>query len=124
MVKKQFLVFLIRVLLCSFGMWLCISLFGQVDHPASTWLFVAAGAIFALINAVLKPLMKILVLPIAIITMGISTIFLNTAMIAITIKILPGVSMPFWGEVMSSFLLSVINGLVNSLVLEYNRKQL
>lgn len=122
MIKKQFLIFLIRIALSAFGMWLSIMLFGAVDHPASLLLFVSAGVIFALMNAVLKPLMKILALPFAILTMGISTIFLNTAMIAITIRILPGVTMPFWGEVVSSLLLSVINGLVNSAVLEYNKK--
>lgn len=122
MIKKQLLVFLLRITLSAFGMWLCISLFGAVDHPASTLLFISAGVIFSLMNAVLKPLMKILVLPIAIITMGVTTILLNTAMIALTIKILPGVTMPFWGEVVSSFLLSVINGLVNSIVLEYNKE--
>lgn len=121
MIKKQLLVFLTRIILSGFGMWLCISLFGEVDHPASALLFVAAGVIFASINATLKPLMKILALPFAIITMGISTVLLNAAMVALTIKILPGVTMPFWGEVVSSFLLSVINGLVNSVVLEYNK---
>lgn len=122
MIKKQFLVFLLRITLSAFGMWLCISLFGDVDHPASTLFFVSAGVIFSLINAILKPLMKILVLPLAVITMGVTTILLNTAMIALTIRILPGVTMPFWGEVVSSFLLSVINGLVNSVVLEYNKE--
>ena len=122
MIKKQLLVFLLRITLSAFGMWLCISLFGTVDHPASTLLFISAGVIFALINSVLKPLMKILVLPLAILTMGITTIVLNTAMIALTIKFLPGVTMPFWGEVISSFLLSLINGLVNSIVLEYNKE--
>lgn len=121
MITKQFLTFLVRVMASCLGMWFCISFFGSVDHPASTLLFIAAGVIFSLINAVLKPLMKIMALPFAIITMGISTILINTAMIALTIKILPGVTMPFWGEVVSSFLLSVINGLVNTLVLEYNK---
>lgn len=57
--------------------------------------------------------MKIFALPLAILTMGISTIIINTAMVVLTIYLLPGVEMDIWGAVISSIVLSVINSVLN-----------
>ena len=122
MIKRQILVFLLRTVVSIFGMWLCITLFGHVESRADATLFVFAGVIFSLINSVVKPLAKTLALPLAIFTMGISTILINIAMLALTIYLLPGVSMDFWGVFWSSLILSLINSLANLLMPAYNKQ--
>lgn len=122
MIKTQILVFLLRCLVSSFGMWLCISWFGSVATPSDAALFVSAGIIFSVINSVVKPLVKVMILPLAIVTMGISTFLINVGMIWLTLHFLPGVEMSFWGFAASSILMSLINGLVNLLMPSYNKK--
>lgn len=122
MIKHQILVFLLRTVVSIFGMWLCITLFGQTDSHQDATLFILAGVIFSLINSIVKPLAKTLALPLAIITMGISTVLINIAMLALTIYLIPGVSMDFWGIFWSSLILSVINSLANLLMPSYNKK--
>lgn len=122
MIKRQILVFLLRTAVSIFGMWLCITLFGHVESRADAALFVLAGVIFSLINSIVKPLAKTLALPLAIFTMGISTILINIAMLALTIYLLPGVSMDFWGVFWSSLILSLINSLANLLMPAYNKQ--
>lgn len=122
MIKRQIITFIIQVILSSLGMYICITLFGKVTDSSSAALFVVAGAIFAVINSVLKPIVKLLALPLAIITMGLSTLIINVAMIALTIHILPGVEMDIWGIIISSLILSFINSLANLLIPAYNRK--
>lgn len=117
MIKKQILIFIIRWAASSVGMYLCITWFGRItsmENFSEPWLLYAiAGLIFSLVNSIVKPLIKIFALPLAILTMGISTLIINTAMVALTIYLLPGVEMDLVGAAISSIVLSVINAVLN-----------
>jgi putative membrane protein len=123
MIKQQVLVFILRWIISSVAMWLCIELFGTVSSdPSSFWLYLTAGLIFSLINSIVKPLATILALPLIILSMWIFTILLNVAMVALAIWLLPDVQMDFWGIFWSTIIISLINSLVNLLVPGYNKK--
>lgn len=122
MIKKQLFTFILRWIASSFGMYLCISWFGKITPESqetfsNIWLlYLTAGLIFSLVNSIIKPIVKMFTLPIAILTMGISTIIINTAMVIITITLLPGVEMNFWGAFVSSAIMSVINAVLNLII--------
>lgn len=122
MIKKQIFTFLLRWLASSFGMYICITFLGSISQDSSEtfaepWmLFAAAGLIFSLVNSIVKPLVKLLALPLAILTMGISTIVINTAMVILTIYLLPGVEMEIWAALVSSAIMSVINAVLNLVI--------
>lgn len=122
MIKKQIFTFFLRWIASSFGMYLCITWLGTITPESAEtfsniWLlYLTAGLIFSLINSIVKPLVKMLALPLAILTMGISTIVINTAMVVITITLLPGVEMDFWGAFVSSAIMSVINAVLNLII--------
>lgn len=122
MVKQQILFFLLRWLVSSTAMWLCINLFGVVTGEQNIWLYVAAGLVFSLVNSFVKPLATLISLPLIILSLGVFSLIVNVAMVALTIWIIPGVQMGFWGVVGSTILVSLINGLVNFLVPAYNEK--
>jgi putative membrane protein len=103
-------------------MWICLTLFGTIDGPYTAWLFITAGLIFSLVNAIVKPIATLLALPLILLTMGIFVIILNTAMVGLTVWLLPNVHMTFWGAILSSFVLGLINYLVNLLVPAYNKR--
>lgn len=118
MIRRQFLGFVLRWLGSSFGMYLCISLFGRFDDKVNIYtntlmMYAVAGLIFSVISTVIKPLVKLMTLPLALVTMGLSTLVINAAMFALAIYILPGVNMGFWGIVASSAVLSSINVLLS-----------
>ena len=113
MIKKQIFVFLLRWAATSVGMYFCITWFGNLNQDLANaalsseagkiagaeasnfvlehgWIiFAIAGLIFSLINSFVKPLIKIFALPLAILTMGISTIIINTGMVILTFYLLP-----------------------------------
>lgn len=118
---KKLLIFILRWLVSSFGMYLCITWFGQLNQAEikfeQMWMFYAlAGLIFAALNSILKPIIKILALPLAILTLGLSTIIINVGIVLLTIYLLPGVEMEVWGAVVSSIIMSVINAIFNFIV--------
>lgn len=120
MIKKQILVFILRWAASSLGMYFCITWFGEVNSTeafSAPWvLYVVAGLIFSTVNSIVKPLVKMLTLPLAILTMGISTLVINTAMVILTIYLLPGVEMEFWGAFCSSLILSLVNAVMTFLI--------
>lgn len=123
MVKQQVLVFILRWLVSSTAMWVCIKWFGTVTPAGDTpWLYISAGLIFSLVNAIVRPIATIFALPLIFITMGIFVLILNAAMVGLTIWLLPDVNMTFGGTVLSCLMISLINYLVNLMVPAYNKK--
>jgi putative membrane protein len=76
-------------------------------------MYAAAGLVFSLVNSFVKPLATIFALPAIFLTLGLFTILVNTAMVGLTIWIIPDVYISFWGAVGSCLVISVINFLVN-----------
>lgn len=122
MIKNQIIAFLLRWALSTLGMWISISLFGTIIGDYDIWLFVFAGFVFSLVNALVRPLATTFALPLIVLTMGLFTILINTAMVAITVWIIPEVTMGFWGAALSSIVMSIANGLVNFWLTAYNKK--
>lgn len=121
MIKLQFFGFILRWLASSIGMFFCITWFGKVDESSiqveQGWmLYALAGFIFALLNSILKPIIKIFALPLAVLTLGLSTIIINTLIVIITIHFLPGVEMEIWAAALSSVIMSIINAVLNFLI--------
>lgn len=122
--KRQFLVFVIRWVLNSFGIWIAVRIFGtgyseqQID--SGFYVFLVAGLIFSIINAVLKPAVIILALPAILVTLGFFTIIVNGLMVYISLRLTPGLEMTFWNSVLTGLVLSLVNYIVSSaLELEY-----
>ena len=103
-------------------MWICISLFGTIAAAPDFWTYVVAGLVFALVDAVVKPLLSIIALPFAMITLGLWSVLISVAVVGITVAILPDVSMDFLGIVLSTVIMSVVNSIANILLPVYEKK--
>ena len=61
---------------------------------------VAAGLVLGLLNMFLKPILKIIGLPLAVITLGLSLFVINVIVIALTAFLVPGLDLGgFWSAV-------------------------
>lgn len=116
--KRQFLVFLVRWVLNSFGLWIAVRIFGtgydNTDVTAGVVGFLLAGLIFSIINSVLKPIAVILALPAILLTLGLFMLIVNGLMVYISISLAPGVSMSFLNSILTGMLLSLINYIVSA----------
>jgi putative membrane protein len=124
--KRQFFTFVIRWVLNSFGLWVAVRIFGtgysneQISNSISV--FLIAGLIFSIVNAILKPIVIILSLPAILLTLGLFTVIVNGFMVYISLKLAPGMHMTFLNSVLTGLVLSLVNYIVSSaLELEYGR---
>lgn len=126
--KKQFIVFILRWVLNSFGLWIAVRLFGtgysDSELTAGVWAFLFAGLLFSIINAILRPIVIILSLPAILITLGLFTIIVNGFMVYLALLLAPGLQMTFWHSVLTGIVLSLVNYIVSSVLeLQYARTQ-
>lgn len=81
-----------------------------------------AAAVLGIINAVIRPILLILTLPINILTLGLFTFIINGALLALTAKVVKGfVVSGFWAAVLGALLLSIISALLSFLVADARR---
>lgn len=118
--RRQFIIFLLRWLLNSFGLWLAVRLFGTgydagtIDAGAGV--FLLAGLIFSIVNSVLRPIAIVMSLPAILLTLGLFTFIVNGLMVYISLLLTPGLQMKFWHSVLTGIILSLINYIVSSAV--------
>lgn len=116
--KHQFYTFLLRWLLNSLGLWVAVRLFGtgypDVGTPEGVSVYLIAGLIFSIVNAMLRPLIIILSLPAILITLGLFTVIVNGFLVYISLKLAPGLTMTFWHSVLTGLVLGLINYIVSS----------
>jgi putative membrane protein len=116
--KREFSLFVLRWMLNSFGLWVAVRIFGtgysDADLTASTWVFLGAGLIFSIINAVLRPIVIILSLPAILVTLGLFMIVVNGLMVYISLKLAPGLHMTFMYSMITGLVLSLVNYIVSS----------
>ena len=63
-----------------------------VDYSGDYWVLVASGLAFALVNLLVKPLVKLLAFPLIILTVGLALFPINILMLYVTSWIVPGFS--------------------------------
>lgn len=118
--KQQFLVFLVRWVLNSFGLWVAFRLLGtgyeNVDVTIGVWGFLLAGLIFSLINSIMKPLAVIFSLPAILLTLGLFMLIVNGALVYLSLAIAPGIAMSFGNSILTGIILSLINYIVSAAV--------
>ena len=74
------------------------------------WKVVIAGAVFGLVNLVLKPIVTLLSLPLIILTLGIALFFVNLLMLYITSWLLDSFDIErFWSAVGATIIIWLVN---------------
>jgi len=81
-------------------------------------------AVLALVNAVIRPIVSLLTLPLNCLTVGLFGFVVNAAMFGLVGWLLPDYLRvgDFWAALFGSVVMSIISGLLNSFIPEENEK--
>lgn len=78
-----------------------------------------AAVVLGAINAIIRPILIILTLPINILTLGLFTLIINASMVSLAAAILSGLSIAsFWTALLFSIILTLINWIIEGLIKE------
>jgi putative membrane protein len=81
------------------------------------WPVIWAGAILGLANAFLRPIVKILALPLIVITLGVAYLFVNMLMLLVTEWVSPDLTIDgFWTYVGATIVVGLVNWLASVVI--------
>lgn len=83
-------------------------------HLAGTTSALLAGVILGLVNALIRPILFVLTLPLTIVTLGLFIFVLNAICLALTAFVLPGFSIDgFWSAMFGALIVSVVSWMLS-----------
>ena len=88
---------------------------GSVTFHGSTSTVIWSALIFGILNTVLKPVLKLVTLPIALVTFGLAWFFVSMLMLWLSQKIINGFDIHgFWNYVWATILVWAVNMVVDA----------
>jgi len=109
--------FLLRAALAALGLWLATRWVAgvRIDDPTT---LVLAALLLGVVNAIVRPIVFILTLPITLVTLGLFLLVLNAAMVALVAWILPGFHL-YGGfrAALLTWLIVWVTGLIGSMLI-------
>lgn len=78
------MVFLLRLLINAAALWVAIQLVDGIEHRGTWWSLLVVALVFGILNASIRPLLKLLSLPVIILTLGLFIFVINALMLLLT----------------------------------------
>jgi putative membrane protein len=106
--------FLLRLLINAAALWVAIQLVEGIDHRGSWWSLLFVALVFGALNASVRPLLKLLSLPILILTLGLFIFVINALMLRMTgwVSGLLGLGFyvdGFWAAFLGGLIVSIVS---------------
>ena len=113
--------FIVQAIVTALGLWLSAKVVPGVDFT-STGSLVAAAVVLGLVNAVVRPIMVILTLPLTIVTLGLFLLVVNAAMIGLTAWFLGGFAVNgLWAGIGAAIVTGVVSWLAGAFIPDEKR---
>ena len=101
--------FILRVLIAALGLWLATEWVPGITVSTPTTLILAA-LLLGVVNAIVRPIVVLLTLPVTLLTLGLFLLVINAAMLGLVAAFLPGVMIAgFWPAFWAAIIVSVVS---------------
>lgn len=108
---------LLRWLLTTVAILIVGYAFPGLLRVENLWTAVIGALFLGLANALIRPILLILTLPINILTLGLFTLLINGLVLWAVVAITPGMAVSgFWGAVLAALVISLIGGFLSWMV--------
>ena len=108
---------ILKLLINAAALWVAGELVSGIDLDGDFWTILLVALVFGLINTFIKPVLKLLSLPVIILSLGLFTIIINAAMLGLTAGITDALSInDFWSAVLGAVIISIVSAVLNTFV--------
>jgi putative membrane protein len=99
------------------AIWVASKVFSSISYDGELWVLALAGAVLALANHIVRPIVILLALPAVIVTLGIALFFINALMLYLTEKIIPPFEVGgFWQILGATLIIWAVNVIVHGIL--------
>ncbi len=108
----------IRLLINAGAIWVAAAVLPDLAIADGIGSLLLVALIFGLINAFIRPIARLLTLPIRILTLGLFSIVVNGFMVMITAWLIDALTLSggFWNQLLTAILAAIIIGVVSSVL--------
>lgn len=100
--------FIIRVLIVAAGLWVASKLVSGVSID-DAWSLLLAALVLGIINAIVRPIVVLMTLPLTLLTLGLFLLVINAAMLSLTAWLLEGMTIAgFWPAFFGAIIVSIV----------------
>jgi putative membrane protein len=108
--------FLVHWLVVAIGLWVATYLVPGVSVTSGSALAVGA-LVLGFVNAVVRPLLTFLTLPLTLLTLGLFYLVVNAAAFGLAAALVPGFSVAsFWAALFGALVVSIVSWMVGALM--------
>ncbi|MDX1567967.1 MAG: phage holin family protein [Longimicrobiales bacterium] len=105
----------IRLFINAVALWGASEIVGGIRLTDDFTGVLIVAAIFGLVNALIKPLVTLLALPLVLLTLGLITVVINALMLMLTAAISDSLSVEgFWTALLGALVISVVSFLLSA----------
>jgi putative membrane protein len=113
--------FIIKILVNAAALWVAARFVPGIDLTADIWQILLIALVFGIINTFLKPILKILSLPVIILTLGLFAIIVNVILLAITAGLMDGLTIDgFLPALLGSIVISIVSAILSAIIPDSN----
>lgn len=117
---------IIGILVTALSIWVAVAIVPGLEFDGPWWALVLIALILSIINAVVKPIVKLLSLPVVILTLGLFLLVINALMLSLTIWLAAPERLDlgltsegfFWSTFLGAIVISIVQAIVNIFVEE------
>lgn len=120
--------FLLRLLATAAALWVAVLLVPGITFTG-TWVgMLVVALIFGLVNAVIRPILKILTCPLVVLTLGLFVFVLNALMLWLASEISQAMGIGFdvdgfWAALIGALIVGIVSTMLNLLVGSRERRE-
>jgi putative membrane protein len=115
---------ILKLAITALGVWVAVSIVPGLDFEGSFWKLVLIAVVLSLVNAIVKPLMVLLSLPIVILSLGLFLLVTNALALALVVWLAAPERMDlgltstgfFWATFLGALVISVVRFAAEKLV--------
>jgi putative membrane protein len=108
---------IIKLLINAAALWVAAALVSGIELEGTFWEIMLVALIFGLINTFIKPVLKLLSLPVMILTLGLFAIVINAGLLWFTAWITDYLTVQnFWSAILGAIVISIVSALLGVFV--------
>jgi putative membrane protein len=105
---------IVRIFINAVAIWVTSLVLSGLSFEGDFLSLILVGLIFGLVNALIRPIVKLLTLPINILTLGLFTLVINALMLMLTAAL--STSLDLTGSFFENFLTALLGAIIISIV--------
>ena len=115
--------FLLRLVINAAALWVAVKIVPGITYSGEWLPFFGVALVFGLVNAFIRPLVKLFTLPILFLTLGLFALVLNGMMLMLTSWLSNKLAMNFqvtgcWTAILGALVISIVSALLSTFLVD------